>query len=638
MAIAAVFLGPLTPLGAADGVWANGGGGSWAAGQNWIDGMAASGAGATARFDQLDIGRAMLVTLDGPRVVGRMVFGDTVAGDDWFVRKGSSGAITFDGAGMAPEVNVSAGSATLGVDLTGSGGFRKTGPGVLVLSGDNRWSGPTWIEAGTLRLASPPAFPSSMRIMPLGDSITYGGNGSDAGYRASLYQKVSPLAPGFQYMGTSLLSPGSLPSGQRGHDGRPSYNILDIHNNLDGFDNTRHLALPTASRDPLGGHWLTGGGGTGRLPMYPDVVLLKAGANDLVQLEGVAGRFRGLLEKIVTLRPQARVLVAKITPVAYDDTELEFNSMVEAVTEELRAEGKNIRTVDLHTGFPAAGLLADGLHPNPTGYEWMASQWGEAIVSAYSGEGGPSAGLPLGSTVTVAAGAALELAGTQSATGNIVAYGTVDLGENAVLSTAGLVLVNGSALRGSGTVYGSVIHNGTGLCGAGQHITFNGTFVNNGNLTVPPGSSLTFNGPVTNNGTLTGRAAGGIVFNGAVTNNGTVRMTGGAALEAYGTFTNAGLVDLLTGGQVLPGDFVNLGTMIDSSALPLPRAALADGRFELWIDSQSGHFYQLQRSQDLLPGSWVDEGDPLPGNSGTSLRFLPPMTNPRGFFRVGIDP
>jgi autotransporter-associated beta strand protein len=638
MALATVFLAPLTPLGAADGVWSNGGGGSWAAAQNWTDGVPASGAGATANFEQLDIGRPMLVTLDGPQLVGRIVFGDTVAGDDWFVRKGSSGGITFDGAGTAPEVRVSAGSATLGVDLTGSGGLRKTGPGVLVLSGDNQWSGPTWIEAGTLRLASPPSFPSSMKVMPLGDSITYGGNGSDAGYRSPLYQKLSPLAPGFQYVGTSILSPGSLPSGQRGHDGRPSYNIRDIHNNLDGFDNTRYLDIPTASRDPLGGHWLTGGGGTGRLPMFPDVVLLKVGTNDLGQLEGADERFRGLLEKILTLRPQARLLVAKITPVTYNDTELEFNSMVTAVTGDMRAEGWNVRAVDLHTGFPANGLLADGLHPNPAGYEWMASQWSEAIVSAYSAEGGPSAGLPVGSTVTVAAGATLDLAGTQSATGNIVAYGTVDLGENAVLSTAGLVLVNGSALKGSGTIYGTVIHNGMGLCGAGQNITFNGSFVNNGNLIVPPGSSLTFNGPVTNNGVLTGRAAGGVVFNGTVTNNGTVRMTGGAALEAFGTFTNAGFVDLLTGGQALPEGFVNLGTMIDASALPLPRAVLADGRFELWIDSHSGHFYQLQRSPDLLPGSWVNEGDPLPGNTGTALRFRPSMANPRGFFRVGIDP
>ena len=638
MAIVAAWLGPLAPLGAVDGVWRNPGGGSWAVADNWEGGAAAQGAGATASFDQLDIARPMLVTLDGPQLVGRMVFGDTALSGDWFIRRGQSGVITLDGAGNAAEVGVSAGSATLGVDLTGVGGLRKTGPGMLVLSGDNRWSGPTWIEAGTLRLASPPVFPSSLRIMPLGDSITYGAHGTDAGYRSFLYRKLSPVAAGFQYVGTSVLSPGTLPEGQQGHDGRPSYNLQDIHNNLDGFDNTRYLELGGAGRNPLGGHWLTGGGATGRLPLFPEVVLLMAGTNDLDQLAGADVRLRGLLEKILTLRPQALVLVARITPITLLSDEDTYNLMVDEVVDAMRADGWNVRPVDLNTGFPADGLDADGVHPNDTGFEWMAAQWNEAMVSAYSGAGGPSTGLPADSTVTVAAGATLDLAGTQSAAGNIIAYGTIDLGNHAVMSTAGMVLVSGSTLEGSGTVYGTVIHNGAGFGRAGQEITFNGSFVNNGILTVPRGSSVTFNGPVTNNGVLTGQAAGTILFNGAVTNNGSVRMTGGALLDAAGVFTNNGLVDLLTGGRTLPAGFVNLGTLMDASALPLPRAALADGRFELWIDSHSGHFYQLQRSPDLLPGTWEDEGDPLPGNTGTPLRFRPSMENPHGFFRVGIDP
>ena len=47
-----------------------------------------------------------------------------------------------------------------------------------------------------------------------------------------------------------------------------------------------------------------------------------------------------------------------------------------------QAAGDNIALVDLNTNFPSNGLYGDGLHPNDTGYAWMASQWASAILAS----------------------------------------------------------------------------------------------------------------------------------------------------------------------------------------------------------------------------------------------------------------
>ena len=101
-------------------------------------------------------------------------------------------------------------------------------------------------------------------IMPLGDSITYGGGGTNAGYRGPLYNLLTSEGAALQFVGDSTLNPGSLPADQTQHSGHSSYTTYDITNNLDGVDYTRYDAFGGVDRDPNGGYWLTGGHGTGR--------------------------------------------------------------------------------------------------------------------------------------------------------------------------------------------------------------------------------------------------------------------------------------------------------------------------------------------------------------------------------------
>ncbi len=232
-----------------------------------------------------------------------------------------------------------------------------------------------------------PVFPANMQIMPLGDSITYGYNGTNAGYRGPLYGQLAPLAPTFRFVGTCSERPGLLPAtpiNQRFHEGHSSYSIQVVSNNLDGYDNSIFLQYGGPDRDPNGGYWLVGGNGTSRAPVFPDVITMMVGTNDLDNPVGVENRLRALMEKITTLRPATNLLVAKITPAPTFSTDEDYNLIVPNVVADFRAAGKKVHLVDLNTGFPVNGLIADDIHPNDTGFNWMAAKWFQTIETVYS--------------------------------------------------------------------------------------------------------------------------------------------------------------------------------------------------------------------------------------------------------------
>ena len=84
---------------------------------------------------------------------------------------------------------------------------------MLSLSGTNTYSGPTIVSAGTLQLLQhPAALPAGTKIMPVGDSITYGADGTNAGYRGFLYNDLTAAGNTFQFVGTTNGNPGSLPT------------------------------------------------------------------------------------------------------------------------------------------------------------------------------------------------------------------------------------------------------------------------------------------------------------------------------------------------------------------------------------------------------------------------------------------
>ena len=347
-------------------------------------------------------------------------------------------------AGITTTYSGVLGSATAGMSLT------KTGEGTQVLSGANAFTGPTRVSQGLLRMDvnRSVALPAGMKIMPLGDSITHGSSVA-GGYRYFLHGLLNPVAPGYQMVGESTENPGSLPTtplDQLHHCGHSSYSCNDINHNLDGLDTATFVQYGGVSRDPHGGYWLTGGNGTGREPIYPDAVLLLAAANDIsrVGMTGVQGRIEDLLTKLNTLRPNARVFLAKASPYAGFDTSVAaFNHIIDTVAANYQAAGKPITVVDLNAGFPA-GQFVDAVHPNATGYSWMANRWFDALVSVYGSYGaGPiSTALATTSAVTVDAGARLEGSGPLG--GPLTVAGTVAPGVGIGSLSAGATAITGS--------------------------------------------------------------------------------------------------------------------------------------------------------------------------------------------------
>ncbi len=253
-----------------------------------------------------------------------------------------------------------------------------------------------------------PKLPHGLKLMPLGDSITFGAGGTNAGYRGPLYNLLSPVAPGLQFVGSSMAgvittSNSPLPEDQRHNEGHGSYGITDIANNLDGLDSKLFKVYGETNRDPNGGHWLTGGSYTPagspasvrRAAVYPDIITLMIGTNDNgaspttppYEHAAVKLRLHDLLAKITTLRPASKVFLAKIIPRSTASNVDDYNTIVAEEAATFRAAGKAVYLVDLNTGFPVStGLIKDGVHPNDTGYVWMAKKWYEAIVSAYAPE------------------------------------------------------------------------------------------------------------------------------------------------------------------------------------------------------------------------------------------------------------
>jgi autotransporter-associated beta strand protein len=367
------------------------------------------------------------------------------AGSSLFLQGLSSATIRAGGAIIdSNHFDITIAQALLEDGGSRGGGLVKSGTGVLSLSGTNTFTGSTVVQQGTLRLVPGSLMPANLKIQPLGDSITYGAN---SGYRSTLYTLLNPVAPGFQFVGDSNISAGTLPSApidQRHHAGHSSYTLNDINNNLDGLDTTTFVQFGGAARNPNGGYWYTGGNGTGRTPLFPDAVLLLCGANDVARIgiDGVQGRLESLLGKITTMRPNARVFLAKMTPyVGREAGVTAYNNIVPIVVADFQAAGKKVTLVDLFTGFNTA-WLTDGVHPNATGYNWMANKWYEALVATYAAEASSQA-LAASTSVAVHAGATLEGAGQLG--GTLAVAGTVAPGNNGIGTiTAGTTTLTGT--------------------------------------------------------------------------------------------------------------------------------------------------------------------------------------------------
>ena len=206
---------------------------------------------------------------------------------------------------------------------------------------------------------------STLRIMPLGDSITYGQGWNGGGYRAVLREKLVAAGYDVDYVGTQTANPGSLSaSGDVQHEGHPGWKIAQLTKTF--------------------GTWSASIGA-------PHVVLLKIGTNNCNNDHDVAmQQTRELLAEIRRVQPSAHIIVGTIAPFLNGTALGNNNAWVEEHNVRLRAEvaarvaaGERISLADLYPVISPTTGMNDDRHPNEEGYRAMAQVWFDAIRAAF---------------------------------------------------------------------------------------------------------------------------------------------------------------------------------------------------------------------------------------------------------------
>jgi lysophospholipase L1-like esterase len=205
-------------------------------------------------------------------------------------------------------------------------------------------------ETNVINIARPP-----VRVMPLGDSITYG-LPVPGGYRAPLYQLFTNSGREVDFIGTQTGNgAASLPDSN--HEG---YSGITI----DGVNSI----LPAIFSASIG----------------PDFILLLLGVNDYRgggEISDATNRLEALVVRLAINWPSAKIIVANLLPVAEPlNTQIQttFNPLLPGLCERQRALGRQVYFNDLRSSVTLADL-PDQLHPNQFGYNKMATNWFAAM-------------------------------------------------------------------------------------------------------------------------------------------------------------------------------------------------------------------------------------------------------------------
>jgi lysophospholipase L1-like esterase len=209
---------------------------------------------------------------------------------------------------------------------------------------------------------SNPCKASPCVVLPLGDSITHGFNsGDDGGYRTALFklavaanQKVTFI--GSLNNGPAMVSGQTFPKTHEGHDGISVSGITGYVPPKKAFTTTPHI------------------------------VLLHIGTNDMTSNADpstTANQLDTLVTNIVQAAPDALVVVAKIVPLGYSNTN--YNQYIAKIPDVVKAhasKNEHVVMVDMST-LPASDIRGNGnVHPTDKGYADMADLW-YGVIKGY---------------------------------------------------------------------------------------------------------------------------------------------------------------------------------------------------------------------------------------------------------------
>lgn len=200
------------------------------------------------------------------------------------------------------------------------------------------------------------AVKSEVRIMPLGDSITYG-IGFSGSYRTELWKRL--IADGDRINFVGSVSHGSGKLGDSDNEGHIGWEIGQLDANVIG--------------------WIAA--------YQPDIVLLHIGSNDIdhgVPADVMISRLSSLLNHIFIAKPTTYVIVSTLIPINRGDqaTWVAFNAAIPGIVAQFRSQGYKIVSVNM-SNVLTFDDLRDGIHPTRAGYDKMAAQWYPVVSTVY---------------------------------------------------------------------------------------------------------------------------------------------------------------------------------------------------------------------------------------------------------------
>ncbi|MEU3342122.1 ricin-type beta-trefoil lectin domain protein [Streptomyces sp. NPDC002144] len=204
----------------------------------------------------------------------------------------------------------------------------------------------------TLSSAEGAAAPTPLRLMPLGDSITWGvGSPSGNSYRGFLWNQLSAEGHALDFVGSGRNGTMSDPDNE-GHSGWRIDQIAGIADSV--------------------------------LARYrPNVVTLEIGTNDLngnYQVPTAPDRLHALIDQITRDLPDVTVLLGTVivsTSGTEEAVRPAFNAKLPGIVQAEQAAGKHVRLVDMSALTSAD--LSDALHPNDNGFRKMADAFNTAV-------------------------------------------------------------------------------------------------------------------------------------------------------------------------------------------------------------------------------------------------------------------
>jgi cellulase/cellobiase CelA1 len=210
-----------------------------------------------------------------------------------------------------------------------------------------------------IRPASSAAQTAPVRIMPLGDSIT----GSPGCWRAILWNMlINAGYTNIDFVGTQPPQGCGVP-----YDG----------------DNEGHggaLATGIVSQNQLPG-WLAA--------TNPDIVMMHLGTNDVwsgISTTAILSAYTTLVNQMRANNPNMKILVAQIIPMnpancpACGQGVVALDNAIPGWASAHTTAQSPITVVDQWTGFSTATDTVDGVHPNDSGNQKMATKWYQALT------------------------------------------------------------------------------------------------------------------------------------------------------------------------------------------------------------------------------------------------------------------